>query len=262
MSKSAPPSPDFKGAAEATAASNQAATNTQTQANRPNQQNDFGSSQWAQDANGNWTQSQSMNEGMQGLLQQAQNNAGSPVNFGQFGGIQSGSDAQQNAANYSFRQSQSRLDPQWDQRASSLRSQLYNQGLREGDELFQQEMDNFSRNRNDAYQGAMNSAQMLGVQAGHNAFGDSMQGRQQQIAEMLQQRNMSMDDLLRLLQAGGMASGSMPGFQGAGNAGGTDYAGAAGAQYGADMDAYNAQQAQQQAWMSGIGGLAGGLFGL
>jgi len=62
------PTPDYKGAAEQTAASNQAAVDAQTQANRPNQSTAFGSSNWTKDANGNWTQALSMNPADQAHL--------------------------------------------------------------------------------------------------------------------------------------------------------------------------------------------------
>ena len=66
--KSKPKTPDYKGAAEATAASNMEALKYQTQANRPNQNTPWGQESWTQDAAGNWTQNTTLNEDSQRAL--------------------------------------------------------------------------------------------------------------------------------------------------------------------------------------------------
>ena len=57
-----------------------------------------------------------------------------------------------------YQQATSRLDPQWQQSASDLDARLAAQGITQGSEAYDREMANFGRNKNDAYNTAMNSA--------------------------------------------------------------------------------------------------------
>src|SRR4051812_44529510 len=59
--KNAPKSPDYKGAAEAQAGSGRQAAQYNTVANRPIQYTGFGSNQWQQGPNGQWTQNTQLN---------------------------------------------------------------------------------------------------------------------------------------------------------------------------------------------------------
>lgn len=64
-----PPPPDYTKLAEQTAASQKAAVEAQTQANRPNQTDVYGNtSTWTKDANGNWTQVQKLSDTNQSML--------------------------------------------------------------------------------------------------------------------------------------------------------------------------------------------------
>ena len=56
----------------------------------------------------------------------------------------------------------SRLDPMWGDRENAMKTELYNKGLREGDEAFSRAMRDFNFNRTDAYETAMNEAIMGG----------------------------------------------------------------------------------------------------
>jgi hypothetical protein len=67
-SPSAPPAPDYTGAAEATAAGNAANLQAQTVANRPNQTTPLGSSTWTQGANGQWSQNVTLTPAEQSAL--------------------------------------------------------------------------------------------------------------------------------------------------------------------------------------------------
>lgn len=94
-------------------------------------------------------------------------------------------------------------------------------------------------------------------QAGAQNFNQGMslanfqnQMRQQQLQEAMQQRGFSLNEIQALLNGQQV---NMPNFQSyntAGNAGGTDYSGAAQNQWSATMDAANAQQAGQSGLMS------------
>jgi hypothetical protein len=60
--------PDYEGAAKATAESDAEMLDKQTIANRPNQINPWGEIQWSQDADGNWTQRQTLTDDSQSAL--------------------------------------------------------------------------------------------------------------------------------------------------------------------------------------------------
>ena len=65
---SAPPPPDYRGAAQETAAGNKALIEAQTKANRPNQQTPWGSNTWEQSPGGDWTQTINLSEQQQRAL--------------------------------------------------------------------------------------------------------------------------------------------------------------------------------------------------
>lgn len=155
--------------------------------------------------------------------------------------IESGMDARNRAEQAIYQRAASRLDPRFAQQEDQYRTRLYNQGLREGDEAFTQQMNDFGRMRNDAYQNAMNESIMGGGQEMSRQFSQGLQGR---------------GALLNELQAlmGGQQVGmpQQPGFQGAGGYAPPDFLGAAGQQYGANINQYNAGQAQQQSMQQAL----------
>ena len=126
----APGVPDFMGAVDAQAGAARDLSREQTQANRPNQSGPFGSSQWTQGPDGQWTQQTSLNgpyaQAAAGYGQQMADQAGQP--------LPDGSAARDQAIDAAYGQATSRLDPQWSSRATALQSQLANQGLAPGSE--------------------------------------------------------------------------------------------------------------------------------
>lgn len=106
------------------------------------------------------------------------------------------------------------------------------------------------------------------AQAGDQNFQQRMaasnqqtQLRQQQIAEEMQKRGFSLNEINAIISGQQVAMPTMPGFNQATKAEGTNYLGAAQMQGQADLDAYNARQAATQGMMSGIGSMAGGFMG-
>jgi hypothetical protein len=96
------------------------------------------------------------------------------------------------------------------------------------------------------------------------------QGQQAQLAGMLRQQSMAeqdrirqspMNDFLRLTQGTNPTMPQMPSFMGGTGAPAADMMGAGQQQYGAAMNAYNAQQAQNAGLMSGLFGLGGAALG-
>jgi hypothetical protein len=191
-SKSSPPPPDYQGIA-----------NQEARANRPNQQNAFGSTvNWTQGPDGQWTQSQQFAgpwAGLAGNLQgQAAANMSTPFDMGQFGQAGNGDSAREQAINAMYGQATSRLDPQWQQRESQMRTQLLNEGLDPSSEAYRTAMSDMGRQRNDAYGSAMNSAIGMGQAAGDSVFRNNMMARQTAIADALRARSLPMMELAQM----------------------------------------------------------------
>jgi len=215
----APAPPDFMGAA-----------NSQTQANRPNQSGPFGSIQWSQDPQtGAWTQT----SGLSGPLSSAASNLQNQV--ANQGPLPTGQEARDQAINAAYGQATSRLDPQFSQMQTSMQAQLANQGLVPGTQAYDAAMQNFGRQRNDAYTSAMNSAIGQGTQAGNMLFQQGLQS-----AELPYQQMQQLQGL-----------GQQPGYHSA-----ADMLGAMGQAYGGSLNQYGADQAQKNSLMNGISGLA------
>ena len=253
MGKGAGTAPDYQGAAERTAQSSQQAVGAQTLANRPNITTPFGSQQWTQGPDGSWQMSTALNGGLGSAAQGLQGQIGSalsqPFGFGGLGQLGNGDTARNQAIDASFRQSDSRLNPLFAARENALRGRTANQGIDPNSQAGRSATEALGRERNDAYQGAMNSAIASGQAAGDSVFHNNLAARQQGINELVQARQQPIQDLQQL-----QSFLSMPGFQGAGAANPTNYYGAA-----QDAGQWQLQDAQMknQFWSD----LAGGIFG-
>jgi hypothetical protein len=138
-----------------------------------------------------------------------------------------------------------RMDPMFAERRASLETKLYNQGVMPGTEAYDREMRRLSEGENDAYNSLL------------------LSGRAQSVQEGLTERNQPINEVTALMSGGQV---TQPNFVGTPttNVAGTDIAGLT-------MDAYKygplanwqAQNANRQAMMGGIFGLAGaGVRGL
>ncbi len=85
--------------------------------------------------------------------------------------------------------------------------------------------------------------------------------RQQAIAEQQLQRGMSLNELNALISEQQVQNPNMPQFMGAQQSQTPNLLGATQNQYAADLNAFNAQQAQSQGMMSGLFGLGGAALG-
>ena len=212
-----PGRPDFTAAAE-----------KQTQENRPNFNNPFGSQQRSKDANGNWTNTTSFSPQFSGLFGYLSGQASSAWDKP----LDNGQQARDRAENAIYSRETSRLDPMFNQRDQAMRSQLESQGLDPNSEAYRRSMDDFGRTRNDAYQGAMNQSI-----AGGGAEA------QRQMGMDLMSRNAPMQALSGLY---GLAS-QTPNFMPSGN-----YLGAAEAQGKFDQTTYNTQMKAAADRMKGL----------
>jgi hypothetical protein len=182
---------DFGAAAAQQGKDSQAAVNQQTQNNRPDQSNAFGTtSQWHQGPDGKWTQSTSFGgdlgnyvHGLEGQL------AGQgALDFSGLPKLGTGEEARQHAEDALYSRASSRLDPQWNQREQAQRTQLLNEGLDPSSAAYTKAMDDLSRQRNDAYSTARNDAITGGGAEASRQYSLDLNNRQQMLAEMLRKR--------------------------------------------------------------------------
>jgi hypothetical protein len=131
-----------------------------------------------------------------------------------------------------------RLNPQFARDEDAMRTRLINQGIRQGSDAWNTEMDDFGQRKNDA----MN--QLL------------LSGRGQAIQEQLTERNQPLNEITALMSGSQV---SQPNFVNGPqtSVAGTDYAGAVQNNYNAQMANYQQRLAQKNAMMGGLFGLAG-----
>ncbi len=276
--------PDYTGAAEATAASDREMLERQTQANRPNQVNPWGSLTWAQDPQGNWTQTQELTGDAQsaldaqmemqrrkseqsvGMMGRLEDEFGTSMDWDRFG-EQTGleydpTEIRQQAEDAAYGRATSRLDPRFAQEQEALEVKLRNRGLTEGDAAYDSAMGNFERSKTDAYEQAQRGAvgqgmgeagQLYQQQMGSAGFANQL--RQNEMREAMEQRGMTLNEINAIMSGQQVATPGFEGFTQAGRSKGVDYSGAQ--QASSDFD-----QAQSQMLMSGIGDVAGmaGMF--
>lgn len=229
LDQQGPTSPDFRGAAEATAAGNLAGAEAATEANRLNQYNPFGSTVWSEGPGG-WSQEVSFSPGQQQMFDATQQGKmdllgqGSP----EFGANRERvMEAMMGRGMGDIERSRARKH-----------SQLIAQGIPVGSEAYETEMDRFGRQEVDLRQ----QAEIGATQQAGTEYGAELAGRGQKAGEL------------------GMFTPQMPQFtpfyqQQA--VPGADYLGAAQQQSQFDMAGYNAQQAQKNAMMQGLFSLGG-----
>jgi len=250
-----PPGTPDKGKSAPAPQDYQAINQQQIGANRPNQSTPFGSSQWAKDANGNWQQSVQFGGPLAGAFQnlggQFASATANPLDFSSAPELQYGEEARKAATDASYNQITSRLDPMWGQREDAERTRLINQGLDPTSEAFQGSMNDFNRQRTDAYQTGMNNSIGLGLNAAGQMFDQSARAQQMAKADILRKRTQPLQEL-------GTMQGllQMPPFNPA-----TGMVEAARTKDAAEMQRYEAEQGGLNDLLSGALSLGGALLG-
>lgn len=270
---SAPAAPDYASAAQKTAEGDLKMANYATKANRINQFTPYGSLTYkytpefdseGKETGGGWSQTMDLTpEAQNALNEQLRLNQ----KYGEVANI--GFDkARQIFENPELDQSalpkraidvgqtaqqaiMSRLSPQMQAREEEIRQRMANQGIGLGSTAYGREMANFNQARNDAE-----------LQAALQGINLDQANRSSALQEQayLQDRPLN---LINALRSGNQVNA--PQFQSFAQQGATqgpNMLGAAQAQYGADMDAYNAKQAENSAMMSGLFGVGMGMAGL
>jgi len=257
-SPSPPPAPNYAAAAATQGAANVQTALTQALLNRPNESTPLGDRIWTQtgtttvpstgsgtkefqlptfsssinmtpEGQNLYDQQMGLSTGLMGLgqssLDQTRASLGQPQDFGSV----------QDIADQSYGMQTARLDPQWQQNEGMQKNALANQGLVAGGEAYDNAMRTFNQGKNDAYN------QLL------------LNGRQQANAELLQERQQPINEMIALMNGQQLASpqyANTPQTQ----VSGTDIAGLISQQY-------QGKLATQNAMMGGLFGLGGSALG-
>lgn len=164
------------------------------------------------------------------------------------------------AAGQAFQQEQAAGGQNFGQAMASDAQRFGQQAVAGGQNFAQDMASEEQRFGQAAAAGSQNFAQSLAA-GGQNFAQQTSQSQQQsqlrqaQLTEMMQQRGMSLNEINAIMSGQQVQMPSMPGYNTASRAAPVDYMAAAGATYGADMDAFNAQQAQRNSTMQGIGSI-------
>lgn len=165
--------------------------------------------------------------------------------------------ARQQVQDALFGRAKAQLDPLYAQQQRDLETQLVNSGFSRGSEGYTTALDDFSRNRSNAYEAALQDAIAGGGSEQSRLFGLQNAARQQAIQEQTLQRGQPINELATLLGTSGGIS--VPQFSGVPQVGvaPTDVVGPINTQYASQVNAYNQQQQQSQGLLGSIFGLAG-----
>ena len=261
---SAPAAPDYTGAANATAAGNLAAAQAASAANRVNQVTPYGNLDYSQngtDAQGNptYTATTSLSDVGQQLLNN-QNNAslglGSAITS-QLGNVQNtmsqpfnpnlpqvGINAGQNYQDAAMQ----RLAPQISQQRELLNNQLANQGIPVGSQAWQTAQMNQGQKENDLL--AANTTQ---------GFNTGLAANQQAYNQAQTNYNMPLNTLSALRSGAQVQNPTFQNVPQQATTAGADILGATQMGYNAQMGGFNAANAAQSNFNSGLMGLGGTL---
>jgi len=112
---------------------------------------------------------------------------------------QADSGARQQVIDALMSQAHSRLDPQFKQQEDALKTDLANRGIAMDSTAYSRAMDDFNRNKTDAYQTADNQAVAAGGSEQSRLFDIGQQARQQGIQEYTTQRNAPLNEASALM---------------------------------------------------------------
>jgi len=259
---SAPAAPDYRAAAQETAAGNVDAARLATAANRVNQVTPYGNLDYSitgQDPYGNptWTATTSLsNVGQQLLNNQNQTSLGlgGTINAA-LGQVQStmGQAFNPNLPSTGINPGQSyqdaymqRLAPQLAQSRESTQAQLANQGIVPGTTAYDNAMRQQSMRENDLLLGATTQG-----------FGTGLQANQQAYNQAMTNYNMPLNTLSALRSGSQVQNPTFVNSAQQATTSGADILGATQMGYNAQMGDFNAKQAAQQNLNSGLMGLGG-----
>lgn len=180
-----------------------------------------------------------------------------------------------NAANAAFQQYQNRNQPLQQQALAQEDTKLQNQGLKPGDQAYDTAMKNLQNQQSDATTQASLGATQFGIQGGATMQGEDLnasqlgfsqnlqsanyqdQLRQQQIAEDLQQRGFTTNEINAMLNGQQVSTGPSANFNTAAAAQPVNYSQALQNIYGGNLNAANLSNAQSSQAVGTGAGLLG-----
>ena len=261
---SAPPTPDYVGAANATAAGNLDMARLQTEANRVNQITPYGSLTYSQDPNNqdSWTQTETLSPQAQATLDKQMALSDKYADVANIGFDKTRSLLENPELDMSGLPSRainvgqtaqdailSRLRPQLDSREEALRTRLANQGIALGSEAYGKEMTAAGQNRND-----------LEMQAALQGINLDQANRSAALQEQAYMQDRPLNLINALRTGGQVQSPQFQQFAQQALTQGPNVLGATQAQYEGDLANYNAEQASSP--LNGLLGLGGTIMGL
>ena len=251
---SAPPAPDYTGAAAATAAGNKDAAIAAQQGSMVNQVTPYGNLNYSQTGtsqagNPTYTANIDLSPTGQQLLDY-NNNAQLGIGAQEGNALSqmpNGPMDQQSVTdtyNKAYGLNTARLDPQWAQNEELQKSQLQNQGIMQGSQAYDDSMRTFNQGKNDAY----NQAQQSAIATMPQTY---------QLASA--QYNQPLNYLNALRTGAQVTNPSFVNTPAQGQTAGPNYLGAAQAQGGYNQGLYNSQVGQANSFNSGLMNAAGAL---
>jgi hypothetical protein len=166
---------------------------------------------------------------------------------------------------------QARLQPQMEQQRDAIAARLANQGIVQGTKAYDNAMRSFNQGQNDL----LTNSQLAGQTIGQNLFTQGLQGgqftnqalinqgnfgntaQQQAFNQALTRYNLPLNTLSALRTGAQVQNPSFVNSSQQATTGGADILGASQMGYNAQMGDFNARQAAQQNFNSGLMGLAG-----
>lgn len=269
-----PPAPDYAGAAAAQGAANKEAAIASSRLNNPNVVNPYGTQTWTENgAEGRPTITQKYSPQQQALFDQSMQTKGLLGGLGIQGAESLGqvigknldlsnlpsAPGDANATRQSVLDAaMARVDTDTAKQRDQANSDLIAAGIRPGTEAYETAMDRIGRQYNDA----RNQAIMSSGQEASRDFSMDTQRRKDALAEVLAGRQTPLNEI-NALMSGSQVSNPFATVGVAQNANmqAAPLFAATQAQYGAGLDAYNAQQAQRAGTMNGLFSLGSAWLG-
>jgi hypothetical protein len=193
--------------------------------NRPNESNPYGSLEYKVDDNGNLVRETNLSHAQQNLLEQRQNTdyglgqaaqgqlqqihqqgAYNPTGLPQMPGQGGFDQERQRIEGELYGREAKILDERFGKESDQLKQSLADRGIPEGSELYNKELSEFDRRKNDAYGAARQGATAFGGQEQQARFGMGMGARQQALGEYNQAYQMPYQTMGQTL---GMQAGIM-----------------------------------------------------
>lgn len=240
----APATPDYVGAANATAANNLKSAQAATAANRVNQYTPYGSLNYQQtgtDAQGNplWSATQSVNPLLNPAVQASQANVSNIYSTPFTGG---------NLPSYGINPGETysdaimrRLQPTMQHQSEMSDQQLANQGIMPGSQAYNNAKRLLAQSQNDQLTSAIVGGMNTGLQANQQQYGQNLTTYNNALQNALGIKNLSTPNYINPAQQATTA--------------GADILGATNAQYQNQLAQYNAQMANQANTNAGLFGL-------